>query len=221
MRKLALGLLLAGSSVLCVSAPAATMYVSDQFTVPLRRGPSNSHKILHAGLPSGTSLEVLSADAAAGFTQVRTSNGTEGWIPTQYLSAQPIARDRLAAADRRVESLETQLKSLRDTYQETRGARTQSEGRASELSKQTEKLQTELAEVRRISATSIANYEENKQLKASNETLQKQVTQLTERVRQLERNVMLRWMLGGGGLVLLGLLIGAWIKSRPKRSSWA
>ena len=97
----------------------------------------------------------------------------------------------------------------------------QSDGRANELAKQTDKLQTELAEVRRISATSIANYEENKQLKASNETLQKQVMQLTERVRQLERNVMLRWMLAGGGLVLLGLLLGAWIKSRPKRSSWS
>jgi len=82
-------------------------------------------------------------------------------------------------------------------------------------------LQGELAEVRRISASSIANYEENKQLKASNESLQKQVTQLSERVQQLERNVTLRWMLAGGALVLLGLLIGALIKSRPKRSSWA
>jgi SH3 domain protein len=210
MRKLVLGLLLAGSSVFCIPAPAATLYVSDQFTVPLRRGPSNSHRILHAGLPSGTPLEVLGTDDAAGFTQVRTSNGTEGWIPTQYLSSQPVARDRLAAADRRVASLEAQVKSLR-----------QSDGRANDLAKQNEKLQTELAEIRRISATSIANHEENTQLKASNETLQKQVTQLTERVRQLERNVMLKWLLAGGGLVLLGLLIGAWIKSRPKRSSWA
>jgi SH3 domain protein len=211
MRKLVvLGLLLACSSAFVVPALAATMYVSDQFTVPLRRGPSNSHRILHAGLPSGTALEVLSEDAAAGFTQVRMTNGTEGWIPTQYLSAQPVARTRLAAADRRVESLEAQLKSLR-----------QSDGRANDLAKQTDKLQSELAEVRRISATSIANYEENKQLKSSNETLQKQVTQLTERVRQLERNVTLKWLLAGGGLVLLGLLIGAWIKSRPKRSSWA
>jgi len=155
-------------------------------------------------------LEVLSVDSAAGYTQVRTSNGTEGWIETQYLSAQPIARDQLAAANRRVEALETQLKGLR-----------QSDSRANELGKQTEKLQADLAEVRRVSATSIANYEENKQLKASNETLQKQVTQLSERVRQLERNETLRWLLAGGALVLLGLLIGALIKSRPKRSSWA
>ena len=124
--------------------------------------------------------------------------------------AQPIARDQLAAAARRVESLETQLKGLR-----------QSDSRANDLGKQTEKLQAELAEVRRISATSIANYEENKQLKASNESLQKQVTQLSERVRELDRNVMLRWLLAGGALVLVGLVIGALIKSRPKRSTWA
>jgi len=63
--------------------------------------------------------------------------------------------------------------------------------------------------------------EENKQLKASNQSLQQQVTQLSERVHQLERNVMLRWMLAGAGLLLLGLLIGVVVKSRPKRSSWA
>jgi SH3 domain protein len=221
MRKIVLGVLLVASSIVCVPAPAATVYVSDELTVPLRRGPSNSHKILHAGLPSGTALEVLSEDAAAGFTQVRMANGTEGWVPTQYLSNEPAARDRLAAANRRIESLEQQLKTLRDTYQETRGARTQSEGRVTDLSKQTEKLQAELAEVRRISATSIANYEENKQLKASNESLQKQVTDLTARVRDLDRNVVLKWLLAGGALVVLGLVLGAWIKSRPKRSSWA
>jgi SH3 domain protein len=221
MRKIVLGLLLVASSILCVPASAATVYVSDALTVPLRRGPSNGHKIINAALPSGTALEVLGEDVAAGFTQVRTANGTEGWVPTQYLSNEPVARDRLAAANRRVESLEQQLKTLRDTYQETRGARTQSEGRVTDLSKQTEKLQAELAEVRRISATSIANYEENKQLKASNEALQKQVTDLTSRVRELDRNVVVKWLLTGGGLVLLGLLLGAWIKSRPKRSTWA
>jgi SH3 domain protein len=222
MRKtLALSVLFAALLAGCLPAVAATMYISDQFTVPLRRGPSNTHKILHAGLPSGMALEVLGEDKAAGFTEVRTPNGTEGWIQTQFLTTEPSARERLAAANRRVETLEAQLKSLREDFQEIRGARSQSEGRANDLGKQTEKLQAELNEVRRASATSIANYEENKQLKADNQSLQTQVTQLSERVRQFERNVMLRWLLAGGGLVLLGLILGAWIKSRPKRSTWA
>jgi SH3 domain protein len=204
-----------------LSAQAQTVYVSDELTVPLRRGPSNGHKIINAALPSGTQLTIISEDQAAGFTQVRTPNGTEGWVPTQYLTQQPIARDRLAAATRRVEQLETQIKQLRDNYQEVRGASKQSEGRAADLGKQTEKLQAELAEVRRVSATSIANYEENKRLKTENQALQTQVTQLSERVKQLDRNVTLKWLLAGGGLVLAGLVLGAWIKSRPKRSTWA
>ena len=218
MRKVLVALLLALGPL---SAFAATMYISDELTVPLRRGPSNSHKIINAALPSGLALEVLGEDTAAGFTQVRTPNGTEGWVPTQYLVTQPIAKERLAAATKRIETLEAQLKSTRENYQDVRGARTEIESRASELAKENQRLQTELAEIRRVSATSITQFEENKQLKADNASLQTQVTQLSDRVRSLERNAMLRWFLAGGGLVLVGLILGAWIKSRPKRSSWA
>ncbi|WP_129775894.1 TIGR04211 family SH3 domain-containing protein [Peristeroidobacter soli] len=218
LRKVLLALLLVLGPV---SAFAATMYISDELTVPLRRGPSNGHKIINAALPSGLALEVLGEDNAAGFTQVRTPNGIEGWLPTQYLVSQPVAKDRLAAATKRVETLEAQLKSTRENYQDVRGARTEIEGKASELTKENQKLQTELAEIRRVSATAITQFEENKQLKSSNASLQTQVTQLTEEVRDLKRNVMLRWLLSGGALVLLGLILGAWIKSRPKRSTWA
>jgi SH3 domain protein len=217
MRKILLALSLALLTIFC---EAATLYISDALTVPLRSGPSNGHKILHAGLPSGLALEVLAEDQQAGFTQVRTPNGTEGWVPTQYLVDQPAAKDRLAAATRRVQALEAEVKTLRESLQQARGSSTEVQRSNSQLSKQTEQLQAELAEIKRVSATSIAHYEENKQLKAQTQELQAQNLQLTDRVRQLERNVMMRSLFAGGGLVLVGLLLGAWIKSRPKRSSW-
>lgn len=204
-----------------VASSAATLYISDELTVPLRRGPTTGHKIINAALPSGTALEVLGEDKASGFTQVRTSNGTEGWVQTQYLSSQPIARDQLAAATKRIQSLETQLQGMKSDFQETRGARTAAESRNTQLDKQTQQLQSELAEIRRVSANSVAQYEENKQLKTQNQQLNQQVTELSSKVGQLERNTQLRWLLGGGVLVLLGLGLGAWIKSRPKRSNWA
>lgn len=200
---------------------AATMYISDDFTVPLRRGPSNGHRIINAGLPSGMALEVLGEDKASGFTQVRTPNGTDGWVPTQYLQSEPVAKDLLVAANKRIQALEAQLKSTRDDFKETRSAHSQAESRSADLDKQTRQLQAELAELRRVSGASIANYEENKQLKAQNQELLAQVTELTSQVGQLRRNTQLRWLMGGGALVLIGLAIGAWIKSRPKRSSWA
>lgn len=202
-------------------ASAATLYISDELAVPLRRGPSTGHRILHAGLPSGMALDVLGEDKAAGFTHVRTPNGTEGWVPTQYLTSQPVARDRLVAANKRIESLEAQLKNIRQSYKEASDVRSEAEGRASELARQVEKLQEELAEIRRISSGAVANFEENKQLKTSNENLQSEVVQLGAQVKQLQRNVTLRWLLSGGGLVLVGLLLGAWFKSRPRRSQWS
>lgn len=212
-------LLLALFSV--VPVEAATMYISDALTVPMRRGPTTGHRIIHAAVPAGTPLEVLGEDSAAGFTQVRMANGTEGWVPTQYLTAEPIARDRLAAATRRIQQLEAEIKSLRSNYQETRGARSSAESRNADLEKQTKQLQAELAEVRRVSATSITQYEENKVLKAENADLKQKTTELSTKVQRLERSELLRFFLFGGALVILGLVIGAVIKSRPKRSTWA
>lgn len=204
-----------------ISVEAATMYVSDELTVPMRRGPSNGHKIINAAVPAGTALEVLNEDKEAGFTEVRTQNGTQGWVPTQYLTAEPIAKDRLAAANRRVQTLEAEIKALRENYQETRGARTSAEKANADLDKQTKQLQSELAEVRRVSATSITQYEENKVLKTENADLKTKNTELTAQVQRLERSELLTFFLFGGGLVIIGLVIGAVIKSRPKRSTWA
>lgn len=214
-------LLLALGFFLAFGVDAATLYVSDQLSIPLRRGPSIEYKIINAGLQSGTPLEVLQKNDEAGFTQVRTPNGTEGWVPSQYLVSEPSARDRLAAATKRVDALEAELKTLRSNFQEQRSARSEAEKSSTDLSKQTEKLQSELAELRRVSGNAITTYENNKRLKTENQSLQSQVSQLSSRVRELERNTMLRWLLAGGGLVLLGLVLGAWIKSRPKRSNWA
>jgi SH3 domain protein len=204
-----------------MTAVSATLYISDELTVPLRRGPSNQHKIVNAALPSGTALEVLGEDQAAGFTQVRTPNGNEGWVPTQFLTNEPAARDRLAAATKRVQALEAELKNIKETYQDTRAARTDAEKRSTSLDQQTKQLQNELAQIKQVSANSIAHFEENKQLKTQTTELQAQVTELTASVQQLQRNMYLRFFLGGGALVLVGLTLGAWIKSRPKRSTWA
>jgi SH3 domain protein len=77
-------------------------YISDVVNVPLRSGPTNAYRIIHRGLPSGTQLTVLGTDEEAGFTKVRTVDGTEGWVTSQYLTGEPIARVKLAAAEKRL-----------------------------------------------------------------------------------------------------------------------
>ena len=165
MRKLVLGLLLAWLvRLLRAPHPPPRLYISDQFTVPLRRGPSNSHRILHAGLPSGTALEVLGEDKRRRFHAGAHGKRHGRLGPDAVSVRQPSRADQLAAATRRVESLEAQLKIVREDFQR-RDARSEANA-APAIWQADRKLQTELTEIRRVSATSIANYEENKQLKS-------------------------------------------------------
>jgi SH3 domain protein len=211
--------------VMIVIAPcivlAETRFISDELTVPLRRGPNNTYKVIHAGLPSGTPLEVITADDGSGFTQVKMQNGDEGWVPTQYLSTEPAARDRLTTASKRIESLTTELSNLRQGIKDEKTARNTAEGSSNDLKNQVKQLQTELAEIRRVSANAVATYEENKSLKEQNEQIQRSQNEQVSRIKQLESHELEVWLLTGGGLVVLGLIFGVVIKSRPKtRDGW-
>jgi SH3 domain protein len=210
-----LGIVLLALSAL---AQAETRYVSDEFTVPLRRGPTTGHKIINAGLPTGTPLEVISEDKAAGFTEVRMQNGTEGWVPTQYLTNEPIARDRLVAATKKIETLTAELNNLRQGMKGEQAARNNAEGTSSDLNKQVKQLQAELAEIKRVSANAVATYEENKMLKGQTTELQQTVTDQGQQIKSLRSSEIEIWLLLGGGLVVVGLIGGVAIKSRPKRS---
>ena len=199
---------------------AETAYISDALTVPLRSGPSNANRILHRGLPSGTKLEILGRDSDSGFVQIRTDRGTEGWLPGQYLVDEPIARDRLVVANRRIRELTERVNSQDATISSLTSGKSASEANSADLSRQVKALQQELAEIKRISAGAIAQNETNKELMALNDRLRTEVDELVGNIASLENNVQERWLLIGGGLVLAGLLLGVAIKARPRRSAW-
>ncbi len=208
-------------AALPLAAQAETQYIVDQLTVPLRRGPTNGHKIIHAGLPSGTALDIVAKDDGSGFTQVRTANGTEGWVPTQYLTPEPAARDRVVQLTKRIEALTAELATLRQGVKTEQGARNSAEAASGDLNKQLKQLQTELAEIKRVSANAVAMYEENKALKAQTDVLQKTTSDQEDQIKSLRSSEVQVWLLIGGGLVALGLVFGIAIKSRPKsRNGW-
>ena len=90
-------------------------YVADVFYVPLHSGASTKHRIVHRGLKTGTSLTILQTDDKAGFTQVRTQSGIEGWIQNQFISNTPIARTLLKQAQQQRSELQSQLSSISAT----------------------------------------------------------------------------------------------------------
>ena len=202
---------LVGASLFSTAAPtqAQTAWISDELTVPLRSGPSNEYRIVHAGLPSGTEFEVLTTDEASGFSQIRTERGTEAWIRTRYLSDEPIAKLKLAAANEQVAKLQSDLSRI----MEANKTMTAENFRIA-------LLEEELAEIKQVSSAAIELNNRNKQLQETNTRLRDELDDLAEANARAEDNEYNQALMIGAGLIFAGLLAGVLIKARPQRSAW-
>lgn len=209
-----------GGSAEPLAAVGDVNYISDVVNVPLRSGPSTAHRILHRGLPSGTKLTVVAINEEAGYTQVRTEGGLEGWVTSHYLTAEPIARVQLASAEKRLQSLKAELDKERETRAKIQAEYKETEAANQKLTAQVEALAKELADLKLISAEPIKEHARNVELTRQNEKLAEEVRELSSTIMRLEDNVQLQWLLYGGGLVLLGLILGVALKARPRKTSY-
>ena len=196
-------------------------YISDVVNVPLRSGPTIAHRIIHRGLLSGTRLTVLAIDDEAGFTKVRTDGGLEGWVTSQYLIGEPIARVKLAAAEKRLQSLKAEIDKEREARGSIQSEHKETEANNRALNSQVQALTKELEELKRISADPVNEHARNVELTQQNQRLASQVDELSSMTRQLENNVQREWLLYGGALVLIGLLLGVIIKARPRQTGYS
>ena len=134
------------------SAQADTVYIRDIIYVPLRGGQSNEYRILHQGIRSGTVLERLEENDETGFSRVITPDGLEGWIQSQYLVTEPIARDRLANLQSQLETLQTDYQAALDNLEiESEAAKTAAI-EIQRLDAQRVELNTELSRITELAA---------------------------------------------------------------------
>jgi hypothetical protein len=120
------------------AAAAGTAYVSDELVLGVYPEPNGQGQRL-ATLHSGANLETLGVNGE--FTQVRLSDGTNGWVKSSYLTTQEPATARLkqlqeeldrsrattpalaeAAARSEVEQLKRELKARQAELDAARGA---------------------------------------------------------------------------------------------------
>lgn len=189
------------------NAIAASAWVSDEFEITLRSGPSTSNAIqLMVG--SGMELEVLERDAETGYTRVRTPGGTEGWVLTRYLMNEPSAREQLRAlssqlsnANTRGSSLDTQLSSIRGEYE---SATSQIQA----LERDKAQLEQELAEIRRTAANVLTINEDNTRLREQLLNTEIRVDTVEEENRQLRSQTNYYWFVAGAGVLIFGALMG-------------
>src|SRR5690606_31944693 len=126
-------------------------------------------------LPSGTRLSIIEQGDSGEWVRVRSPDGDEGWVRTQYLQNQPIARDQLAQAQARIAQLTSQGQELGS---ETSTLRQQNQELSSQLQaaqSEAQRLGTELEELQRISANAVALNRNNQQLMEERQLLQTEI----------------------------------------------
>ena len=198
-----------------------TRYVTDRTQVELRRGPSTEYRILRY-LEAGDRVEVLEQNEAQGFSRVKIGEDTEGWIPTASLIAEPIARERLAAAERnlatareRVTTLEGQSQQLTRELATTRNELEQTQTNHGTVSR-------ELADLRSAAANVVEIRDNNTSLQQRLGQRDREVEQLTADNARLAAHNNQNWFVVGALVLLVGIVVGLVAPSlrRKRRSDW-
>lgn len=186
------------------------MWVSDEFEITLRSGPSTSNAI-QLMLDSGTRLEVLERDAESGYARVRTQGGTEGWVLTRYLMNEPSAREQLQTltsqltnANSRGSSLDSQLSAIRGEYDAANR-------KIETLEREKSAVEQELAELKRTAANVLAINEQNKSLMDQLAAAQIRADTLEQENRVLSGQTTRYWFMSGGLVMLVGIILGIWL----------
>lgn len=209
-------------SLISLAGHGQTRYVTDDVRIELRAGPSLEYRILRY-LSSGARVEALQSDEDAGYTRVRVADdGEEGWVLSRYLQTDPIARERLRAAERnleqaraRVGELEAEVARLTEELARTRAELESAAARGDDAAK-------ELADLRSASANVIAIRDENEQLKRRAAEAEQRINRLVMENTELASDSRQDWFLAGAGVLLGGIVIGLIAPSlrRKRRSSW-
>jgi len=220
VKKIVIFLLITAASA--TSYAETTRYITDRLEITMRSGESNQHKILRM-LGSGTKLELIQTNADSGYSQVRTSDGAQGWVITRYLERQRSARERLAANEKQLARIKSENKVLNEKLAQLTSQNNTLTSKTNKLSAENEKQSKEFARVRSISSNALT-------LDSENTTLREQTRQLerAHQALQLENDSLKDrsdrdWFIVGSGVILLGMIIGLIIpKIRwRKKSDWS
>jgi SH3 domain protein len=195
---------------LALQASAESVWVSDQFEVMLRSGPSTSNAIERM-LPSGTALEVLERDAEAGYARVRTAAGTEGWVLIRYLMIEPSAREQLATLTRRLTSANAAGGSLTSQLEAIKGEYDDATRQISTLEREKRQLEKELADIKRTSANVLSINNQNKELRDQLESARIRSDTFEQQNRELTSQTRRYWFMTGAMVLVIGMALGIWL----------
>lgn len=166
---------------------AEDAWVSGRVSLNLRRGPGTEYKIL-GKIAAEDHVRVL--NSREGWREVRLDNGRTGWLPSGYLVASAPASVRVAGLERELDQARKELAAaIAEATRQTREAEKRATGLASE----------------------------NSTLRANDEEQATRIERLARTNRELQTTVRWREWLVGAGILVVGMITGALLRSGTRR----
>ncbi len=195
------------ASFVSLAAYGEPVWVSDQFEVMLRTGPSTNNAI-ELMVSSGTELEFLEEDAESGYSRVMTSGGTEGWVLSRYLMAESGAREQLMTITQQLTNAEAEGTSMGSQLGDIRREYEAAQRRISELERDKAEMQTELDKIRRTAANVLAIDNQNMSLQQKLAAAETTMSVLEQENYELGSQSMRNWFISGALVLFGGLVLG-------------
>ncbi|CDH44002.1 MAG: TIGR04211 family SH3 domain-containing protein [Candidatus Competibacteraceae bacterium] len=202
--------------------PPSATYIIDALEIPLRAGASERYKVI-GSVRGGSPVTVLKVDAAKGYTQIRSSAGVKGWLPSAQLTQTPGNHEQLVSARQELEQLKarhTDLQQHMESVVNKPGAEALS---YPQLYEEALRLRQQMAEYRKVAADTVAIDERNKALQERTVTLERELRIVQQDNQTLRNdNGNLRFLMGA---IILGtcLLVAVMVPRlrERKRAQWS
>lgn len=195
------------ASFVSLAAFGEPVWVSDQFEIMLRTGPSTNNAI-ELMVNSGTELEFLEEDVESGYSRVMTSGGTEGWVLSRYLMGEPGAREQLVTLTQQLNVASTEGTSMGSQLSSITAEYEAANNRISALERDKAETQVEIDKIRRTAANVLAIDEQNMNLQQKLTDVEMTMSILEQENESLGSQTTRNWFITGALVLLGGVLIG-------------
>jgi len=203
-------------------ALAETRYVTDKSQIMLRKGESTKHKIIRS-IPSGEAVEELGANESSGYSQIKTEDGTTGYVLTRQLQNEPVARERLASMEARLAELQQAPDQMASKLATLQTAHEALQLDHQDLVAEKARIEQALGTIKHASANVVLITEERSELRKNVADLTRRAADLQQQNQDLQNQTTQRWFLIGAGVVIGGILIGLilpHLRLRRRKNTW-
>jgi SH3 domain protein len=159
-------------------------------------------------LPTGTKLTVLGEDKNSGYSNVRTSKGSEGYLLTRLTSENPTSKWFLDKANKELETLQKVNDSLHIKNIQLQSGDSKILNTNQSLIAEQDKLTKDLNSIRLTAANAVEIKQQRDRLQERVISVERELEQIKRKNQTLENSTNQDWFLYGGMLALFGVVLG-------------